>query len=347
MAAWCLALVVRTRWRAVGLLLALSPVAVYSTTVVAPNGPEIAAGLLLWCAMLAMTVDPGGARTRRLLALAGLAAALLCLLREIGPGFLVVITGLCVVLAPRTFRQIASRHRRAMAVVVAVALTAFGWHTFWAHRYDGGAPAIPDGREPWKLDQPVGWFFGTVGAFPFRNQPAPSVVLIVFLTIFVSALVIAMRVSAGRLRLILATTAVGVLAMPFVLTAATYSGRGVIWQGRYGLPLAVGVPLLAVLALDRSSLGERFRLVTRASPCVLAVLAAPCVLHVRSMELRRSVSLDDPSWHEPSPGLVVAVVVLSALVVGAAAWSPSPPTKVGGQEGAEHGRSYRRELSHA
>jgi multisubunit Na+/H+ antiporter MnhF subunit len=201
-------------------------------------------------------------------------------------------------------------------------------------------PALPDHHEPWKLDQPVGWVFGTVGAFPFRNQPAPTVVYVVYLTIFVSVLVVALRVARGRRRRVLAVTTLGVLVMPFVLTAATYSGRGVIWQGRYGLPLAVGVPLLAAVALERYGPRDRFVVgAMRASAVALPLLAAPCLLHVRAMEVHRAASLTDPAWHVPAPPVVVLLVVLSSVAVGGAMRRSSP---VGDESGVPGGAGRHR-----
>jgi hypothetical protein len=327
LAAWCLGLRRRTSWRVLGLLLALTPVAVYSTAVAAPNGPEIAAGLLLWCSLLALAENTDGRRERALLTLAGLAATLLCFLRGLGPGFLVVTVGLCVALAPRAFRALAARRRLGMLAITLAGIAALGWHEFWSHQGNGGVATFPDKHEPWKLDQPPGWVFGTVAAFPFRNQPAPSIVYIVFFTVFVSVLVVAFRVASSHRRRLLAVAFVGVLAMPFVLTAVSYSSHGVIWQGRYGLPLAVGVPLLAVLALEDAGARRGFGLgFARLGSVLLALVAVPCLVHVRGMEVLRSVSTDDPSWHPPSIVLVAALVVVSALCWAAAGARPRDET---------------------
>ena len=42
------------------------------------------------------------------------------------------------------------------------------------------------------------------------------------------------------------------LALPFASTVSSYDSVGAAWQGRYGLPLAMGIVLLAAYALDRS-----------------------------------------------------------------------------------------------
>ena len=54
LAAWAMALGRRGPWSGVGLLLATSPVFVFSTAVAAPNGLEMAAALALWCLLLGL-----------------------------------------------------------------------------------------------------------------------------------------------------------------------------------------------------------------------------------------------------------------------------------------------------
>jgi hypothetical protein len=316
-AAWAFARGARTAWRLVGLLLALSPVGIYSTVVAAPNGPELAAGIALWCALLALPRATAASEQRAMLGVAGVSATLLCTLRGLGPGFAVLIVALCLTLAPRPLLRVL-RERRLLVGGMAVALVAaLGWVVAWGRMTSGGKPVVIDAIVPFDWGQPVAWLLGTVAAFPLRDQPAPTVVYAGFLAVFVAVWVLALRVASSRLRLVLGALTAGVLAMPFVLTALTYDSRGVIWQGRYGLPLAVGVPLVSALALDGSALGRRLR-VERLLVVLLGALAIPCVLHVRTLELHRVASLSDAAWHRPSSALVVGVVGLLCVVWWAA-----------------------------
>src|SRR5262245_45449700 len=75
-----------------GLVLVATPMAMDLAGSINPNGLEIAAGVLLWCALLALVrppaPDPPGAErpgTGRLVLLAGAAAALLMTVRHLGP----------------------------------------------------------------------------------------------------------------------------------------------------------------------------------------------------------------------------------------------------------------------
>ena len=57
LAGWSLTRWSRTRWPAVGLVATITPVAVYSTAVAAPNGIEMCSALAVWCALLGLTRD--------------------------------------------------------------------------------------------------------------------------------------------------------------------------------------------------------------------------------------------------------------------------------------------------
>ena len=61
LAVWCLTTWVRGTWAFVGLLVGLTPTLIYSTTLAAPNGLEMAAGVLLWSALLGLGRATGSA----------------------------------------------------------------------------------------------------------------------------------------------------------------------------------------------------------------------------------------------------------------------------------------------
>ena len=66
LAAWSVAKL-PGRWPLAGLVLATTPVFVYSTTVAAPNGVEMSAGLALWGTLLALMQGHRHATESRLL----------------------------------------------------------------------------------------------------------------------------------------------------------------------------------------------------------------------------------------------------------------------------------------
>ncbi|WP_310963143.1 DUF2142 domain-containing protein [Nocardioides terrisoli] len=315
-AAWSLGLKRAGPWRGIALMIALTPVALYSTTVAAPNGPEIAAAVALWCALLGLGRVEDPQTETRLLWVVGVAAVILGNLRELGPGFLVVVVAICAALDLSRFAEVIRRRRGAATAIGVLTLLSVLEQVAWI-RSSGGTQLPQDGKPHWEWQNLLSWPLSTIAAFPFRDQPAPAFVYPVFIVVLVWFWVTCYRRSVGRMRYVFIVLSAGAVLMPGVLTAATYSTTGAIWQGRYGLPLDVGVPLLGALALERWRPQVSHLIV----PTVCASFAAinlGSLLHVLAMESHRRVSRTDAAWHQPSVTLVCAVVLL-----GWAAWSAS------------------------
>ena len=253
LAAWALGMGRRGPWSGVGLLLATSPVFVFSTSVAAPNGLEMAAALALWCLLLRAPDIEDPRTQRRMLILAGVAAALVVTLRMLGPLFVVLIVLLAITFHGRAAFSFVSRHRvvtGATAAFVAVATAGAASWTLRAGLVDGAGEL--QGTTEWSPSSIVLWPFQTIAAFPFRNQPGPIFVYFVIGGLVCLLVFTALRTARGTRRWALATALVVALALPFVLTWISRDGRGVMWQGRYGLPLAVGFVVIAGLVLDRA-----------------------------------------------------------------------------------------------
>jgi len=57
-AVWATTLWARTRWPVAGLVLSATPVLVYSSSIAAPNGLEMMAGIVLWTSLLGLATSP-------------------------------------------------------------------------------------------------------------------------------------------------------------------------------------------------------------------------------------------------------------------------------------------------
>jgi hypothetical protein len=111
------------------------------------------------------------------------------------------------------------------------------------------------------------------------------------------------------------------LLLPAVATWATYSGRGVIWQGRYGLPFLVAIPIVASIAYGNWRPPRR----TTTIACgMLALANLFSLLRVLGDERGRAPSVDDHAWHEPLPALVIVVVLIAWLFYWRAVMRVSP-----------------------
>lgn len=322
LAAWSLTSWAPGRWARLGFLGALTPTLVYSTVVVAPNGPEMAAGLCLWTSLMALGATrpgPGARREVALIAVATVSAVAMTGLRTLGPLYCLLIIATVVLF--RGVRPVAAVFRRrpaasvlATIVVSASAVAGLLWSRsaslFSAAEFNNQA------RTDWSYAVRLPeWMFGLIGTYPYRNQAAPPVVFACVLLVVLPMLAVAVRRSAGRERLALVTAALLTQLVPVALVAATLNSRGGSWQGRYILPILVGVLPVAGALIDSS--GWRPRIPSTALVLVggLLLLAAQvvCVVDLQQVELTRAASAGDAAWVHPPTAVTALVMVLAGV----------------------------------
>lgn len=311
MAAYAIARRQNSRWSRVGLVVAMTPVLLYSTVLPAPNGIEMAAALAFWCALLASAERGSGRVSRSLVLVAALSAAVLMVGRMLGPLFALLALSMVLVLDRGLLRRTV-RQTRLFVGGSALVLAAAAWGVAW-FLLNGAGEAGPE-REggEWRWSRPVQWSLQSIAAFPFRDQPGALVVYPVVLMCFVALVVASFRVAGSRGRLVLTLTMLVGLGLPLLLTALTYEGRGAMWQGRYGLPFTVGIVLLAAHLLDVTDWSSRLEDgVHLMGAALLAIGTGACLLKVLRMELARPESALDPSWLQPAPGHVVVGVAVA------------------------------------
>jgi len=338
LAGWALTLWTRTRWPLVALLLAMTPVAVYSTAIAAPNGIEMGAALAVWAALLGLTRNAGSKIERLLLYAAIPAAVVLAGVRTLGPLWLaLILLSIVLLLGVKQTIQLARCHAVAVAVasaIVGIALICSVWWTATA-----GANSLAT-MDPERYSAPLLnslkqvplWFFQSIAAFPTRNEQAPTLVYACGTLLILALVGVALGVADARLRIAIAGTFLVAVAVPFCLTLITYSRIGDSWQGRYGLPYSFGLMLVASLALEKS--GFRHRLL---GPVLvggwLALITAHTVGVTMVLISERSESplSGDPSWATPAPWMVVALMLVAGLAWAAALRRPDPPAGLTGR----------------
>ena len=309
LAAWALAKL-PGRWPLAGLILATTPVFVYSTTVAAPNGVEMSAGMALWGTLLALMHGQRRAPESRLLWAAIACAITLGTLRVLGPVFIVMIVVTVASLDWGAVRDLVKRHRSTVLVgSVLIGASVLG-QALWM--FDSVAQEVAgdatDNPKTFNSVNIVVWPLQTIAAFPLRDQAGAPVIYLVVVAVVGAMLIAACRGGASRLRVVTLTSLVVTLAFPFVFTLATLDSIGNIWQGRYVLPYGVGFLLLAGYALGRRrpESGPALRLLVPIAT-FYAVAVAACMIKVRNDELEdHSASFRDAAWHAPSPVLLIA-----------------------------------------
>lgn len=266
--------------------LVCTPMVVNLAGAVNPNGVEIAAGVLLFAALLALVrsdavAGPGwSGHRRRLVVLAAVAALVLLTVRLFGPLMFAAIVLACALVArPGRLRDLAGRPEVRWIFGGAVAaglLVALGWDllaaatevptvTSRARDLTGAqvAQQILTQRVPFHLRQAIGSFgYGKTGL-------SPVAVLAWYLLLAAATLpgLIADR-SVRR-----ATLGLIVFSAVLLVGLDAWFVRSIGWfsQARYVLPAALGGVLLAAVA-DRPT-GRRRAWVTR--PALLVALTVP------------------------------------------------------------------------
>jgi hypothetical protein len=155
-----------------------------------------------------------------------------------------------------------------------------------------------------------------VGWFGWLDTPPPLAVHLAWGAALLVLVVAALSRSRARSSVVVLLLVVGVLAVPVVLEARSISDVGYFWQGRYTLPLALGVPLVAAA-------GSRLRPHRAAVALLLAVLVVchlvgfVITLGRYTVGMGNGLGLLDGRWAPPLPPLVLVGAFAVTLLVGA------------------------------
>ena len=318
-----------------GVAVSVTPTAIYMASAVNPNGLEISSALCLWTAGLVYLCD-GSPGDLRLLTRVGLSAAVLVSMRGLSPLWLVLIGLALLALSSRArLRELARRASvRAWAgVLAAVSIVAIVWIVAQDTLRIGGF-GVPANWSLWHIvtdaaSYTMEYLREMVNVFAPYPYPAPSSPAFVWGLVTVALLVLAMtsrgvqRPARRRATVVILALIVAVLVTPIVLDTISARTTGFEWQGRYTLPLAVGIPILAAYALGNDErLTRPTTLRLTAGVITLALVAEQ--IHVFVWNLHRyMVGVNGPldflsgSWQPPAPpGLLIAAFVAAVGTLG-------------------------------
>jgi hypothetical protein len=326
--AWALP---RPRLLVSGIAFAVTPMVLFLAGSVNPSGIEIAAAVCLWAALGVVLLVPDAPDRGRLLARVGVAGSILALSRPLSPFFVALIVATTVAMAGwRPLRALA-RDRRAQVAAGAVAVACV-ITTAWVRGYGtldqtvGGAGTnapilenarIAAGKTPVQVQQMVG-VFGWL-------DTGPATLSVYVWLIAVGALLLVGLASSGRREVVVLLALVAaVVAVPIALEAPRAATQGFPWQGRYSLPLAAGIPILASLQIDRARLLPD-RVVRALGTCLLSLFVVGH-LYAHFWATRRYTAgvngnlnwLTAPGWHPTVPVWLLFVGFVLALPLTAA-----------------------------
>lgn len=318
----------RRRWGAAGTAVAMVPMVLFMNSTVNPNALETSAGFGLWLTLLAALRHPDPTLVRRRWWRAGVLVLALVNAKAFSPIYLAIIVLTVIALVPWANVRDALRDRRTWPGIVLGAVgsaSAVGW-TLTAGRTPGlDTVGYPDLRDRWLaleliLRQTTYYYEQLVANFGWHDSRPPDWVY-GWISVAVGVLLLLVLALAGRReRLVVGALAASVVLLPVVMQLPFAPSVGLPWQGRYLAAVAVGVPLVAGVVLDRVDVPPRI-----ARRLVALLVAMMAVVHVVSFAANlqrytvgsaaRWFSATPNAWNPPLPGwlLVGAYVVVVAV----------------------------------
>jgi hypothetical protein len=325
----CAALVAWACWSArrapnhraalLGVLLALTPMTLFLFGSVNPSAVEIAAAIALWAAGGMLVLEASARVDRRLVAVTGASAIVLALSRPISPLWVALIAITLVVFAPAGGLRRLARDRacRVWGAVVGVATAA---QLTWIVAFDPLDIVTREGVDEStselvrsSLGKSGSTYEQMIGLFGWVDTPAPYLTVLLW-TMMLGGLILLAIVAGHRRQCVALLGLIGAVTLvPVVLESAKAGDVGFAWQGRYTMPLAVGIPVLGGLMLatdERRHLSlDRTRLYLVATVALFVANLFAYVQHLR----RNMVGYDGPIqfWRDPdwSPLLPAWVLV--------------------------------------
>jgi hypothetical protein len=319
---------------ATGLVLAVTPMVLFMSSVVNPSAPEIAAAIALWVCGLALVSAAQTRVDKRLVTCVGIAGCVLALSRQLAPLWLALMALTMLGVANRVaLRNLArSSWARLWALLItASSLAQVGWDVIVKplEVTRGGRPPVHIGMSE-IVRVTLGATFiryrEMVGSFGWLDTPAPALTWVPW-TIGIAFLFVVAAAWVNRRQVaVLLSLLAATIAVPVVIESAAYrDAGGVSWQGRYTLPVAVGIPILAAVALATTERGRQL-----ATPKLLVSIGAlVSVAHIMAFaqNVRRyTVGYDGPlqfwkdaQWSPPLPSLFLTVAY-AIVVIGFVGW---------------------------
>ncbi|MBG6215263.1 hypothetical protein RCH23_003221 [Cryobacterium sp. CAN_C3] len=328
----------RARWMPLGLAFVATPMVVYLLGSVNPNGFEIAASVALWVALLRLLQQFDGrdrgqvsSLSRRYLWFIVTVSAIgLALARATGPLWVIVVVGLCFIAAgwlpvKRLFTTGTSY--LWLALVAAGGLFSIFWTlgggSLSSQANASDAPLVGGSflaGFAYVLRTTPAFLQEALGYFGWFDAPLGGTVYWLFVAAASILVVTAIGAANRRSGLTLAAVIGAAIFVPALVQGYSVSQTGIIWQGRYGLFLYLGVVIVAAWVLSARASNRADFLSTRFTWIGSGLLAAYGFVAFVVVMWRYVVGAAEPiseMWKNPSwqpPLGWMTLVALYALV---------------------------------
>jgi hypothetical protein len=268
-------------WSVAGLLAAITPMVLFVSSVLNPNGLQIAAALAFFAGMLRVARAPEAVSDRVRVATT-VAGVVTIIAWQLGPAFAVLGLAVVAALLGRAglrdlWRSTGQAWRIAFPVSLGLALCvylAYGFAAGVSHSSFGLGPFFPNLHAG--LDQLKPVLRDSVGNFGSLTIHLPTAADWIWWLLVVLLVAVAAWVGSARERVVLGFTVVAALALPVLFYAWAYRFTGFGMQGRYVLPALALIPLVSGEIAYRHV--DRLARARSAGPLLAATLAMIALL---------------------------------------------------------------------
>lgn len=292
-----------------GLAVAVTPMVLFVLGIVNPSAPEVAGAIGVWISGYVLLREAPEVVDPRVAARLGTAAAAMVLSRALAPLWLGLIVGtLLVALGSVAGLRALLRSRSALiwgGVALAATVVQVGWILLVKPLEVADELGVADTGffELFGISLSNSWdaiHREMFGVFGWLDTAAPQSTYVTWLALVGFLVVVGLAASDRRTAVGILLVTGGTVLIPSLFEAVQAPNSGFIWQGRYTLPLAVGVPLLSAMGA-----GERPVSWLESGRLQLVAGALLIVGHVGAyyVHLRRYVAgTDSPFWFFASDG---------------------------------------------
>lgn len=305
----------------IGVLAALTPMTLFIGSSMTPQGPEVFGAVLVTVTLAALVFEPDErlVRSRGWVLFAG--TVFFVLARGLSPLYLALIVLIIIAAAP-TIRTVSAvvldrRFWPPLGACVAVSVAGLAY-TFLSGSLALGVvypdPSLTARGVVVAMVRNTDYYLEQIlGTFGWGDTHLSLWVLILIggTALFVG--ILAMALAGWRSRAVLLLIVALSLALPIALQVASFRESGLVWQGKYVLPLAMAAPILAGFMAGTPALTPA---TSSASLRIVAVVVAIYQSAALAANLHRYINGADGPWLEAIPNAWVPPVP-AAIVLGA------------------------------
>ena len=335
----------RARWTVLGVAAAVTPMALFLASVVNPSGLEISAALATWTCALAAFASREDPPPRGLVLWTAVSASVLVQVRGLSPLLLAVI-GLTVVGVTGWQPVLRVLRRRdgqiGAGILAASSIFALVWiFAMGSLKLAGAGQPVAPNASNWQIFttaiRAVGLnMYQLFGVFGWLDTNMPTWCYFAWEAICaLLALAVLVR-REFRLAVVIAGVVAVTILLPTALASLEARKLGIVGQGRYILPVAVGAPILAGYAMSRRPRGRRARARRLLVPALIIGVTVGAVqvsgfvqaLHRYRTGVNAPLFVRDTPWNPPIAPLIAVglFVVLQAVFLW---WWLSLPVSAG------------------